>query len=127
MDSAAVVLLAPDVGRRDSDLCRYFIDHRAGAAGALVVHRRKLLPPAAAVVLEQDDLRILTAELDHGLRVGMPPLDSQRNRVDLLHETGSDCGSELAGGRAGGEHTAACRRDNSFALEGVQPREEIFA
>ena len=42
------------------------VDDRAGAAGALVVHRRNLLLAAGLrVLLEDDDLGVLAAQLDH--------------------------------------------------------------
>ena len=66
------------------------IDDRAGAAGALIVHRRNLLLAAGLrVLLEDDDLGVLAAQLDHRSAFGIQPLHGERNRVDFLHELGA--------------------------------------
>ena len=54
--------------------------------------------PAGLLVcfLEDDDLGVLAAELDHRADVGVQRLDRQRDGVDLLHELGADVRRERA-------------------------------
>ena len=67
------------------------VDDGARAAGALVVHRRNFLLAAGVLVfLEDDDLRILSAELDDRVHFRMQLLDGQRHGRDFLHELGAD-------------------------------------
>ncbi len=74
---AVVCLIAEFVGG-NLQLGIDLVDHRAGAAGALVVHGRNLLLAAGLrVVLEDDDLGILAAEFDDGVHLGVQLLDSK--------------------------------------------------
>ena len=92
---AVVTLLAQLVGG-NLELGVDLVDHRAGAAGALVVHRRDLLLAAAGLVfLEDDDLGVLPAQLDDRVHFGMQLLHSKRNRRDFLHEFRANQRSEL--------------------------------
>ena len=76
---------------RDLELGVDLVDDRAGATGALVVHRRDLLLLAGlGVFLEDDDLRVLATELDHRPALRIELLDRQADRVDLLDELRAD-------------------------------------
>src|SRR5262249_29604793 len=55
------------------------------------------------VLLEDDDLRVLTAELDDAADVGVELLDGEGDRVDLLNELGAEGRAERGGARAGHE------------------------
>ena len=67
------------------------VDHRARAAGALIVHRRDLfLAPAFRIVLENDDFGVLAAELNHRVNFRMHFLDCQRNGSHFLYELRAD-------------------------------------
>src|SRR5208283_5506767 len=65
MDPDPLVALVAQLVRRDLQLGVDLVDDRAGAARALVVHRRDLLPAAVfAIFFKDDDLGVLTAQLD---------------------------------------------------------------
>ena len=49
-----------------------------------------LLAAGLGVFLEDDDLGVLAAELDHRAALGVQLLDRQRDRVDFLHELGAE-------------------------------------
>ncbi len=87
---ADVAHFAKLVGR-NAQLGVDLVDHGAGAARALVVHRRQLLLFAGLrIFLEDDDLRVLTAEFDHRSALGIQLLDRERNGVHFLHELRAD-------------------------------------
>ena len=110
--------------RRDAGLDHALVDRGAGAGGALVVHRadRRLLT-RLLVRLEDDDLRVLPAELDHRARVGLERLDGHRDRVDLLHELRAERLGERTGSRAGAEDAHRLTR---HVGEGVTDAHEEF-
>ena len=60
-------------------------------------------PCLVARLLEDDDLGVLAAELDHRADVGVQLLDGERDRVDLLDELGAQGGGQRSGPRAGDE------------------------
>ena len=64
----------------DAEERGHLVDEGAGAAGTRAVHA--LLHAAG----EEDDLGVLTTELDHGVRLRVAGLDGQERRMDLLHE-----------------------------------------
>ena len=87
----AVVAHVAELLGGDPQLGVDLVDDRAGAAGALVVHRRDLLLPAGLrVFLEDDDLGVLAAQLDDRADLRVELLDRQRDGVDLLDELGAD-------------------------------------
>ena len=103
------------------------VDDGAGTAGALVVHRRNLLLAAGVLVfLEDDDLRVLAAELDDGVDFGMELLDRERNRSDFLHELGADQVGQRAATRAGDEDAAIVRSDADFILHALEELEQLL-
>ena len=55
------------------------------------VHRRGdgALVAGLRVFLEEDDLGVLAAELDHRAHVRVQVIDGHRDRVHLLHEAGA--------------------------------------
>ena len=84
----AVVAVVAERVRRDAELRRDLVDDGARAAGALVVHRRQLEPAIAGPVApEDDDLRVLAAELDDGVHFGVKLLDGQADRGALPART----------------------------------------
>ena len=58
----------------------HLIDERTRAAGTAAVH------PHLGAVGQEQDLRILAAQLDHAVRPGDKPLDSHTGGEDLLHK-----------------------------------------
>ena len=87
----AVIALVGKLGGGDLELGIDLVDHRSGAAGALVVHGGDLLlAPGLFVIFEDDDLGVLSAQLDDGVHLGMKLLDGKRDGVDLLHKFRAD-------------------------------------
>ena len=87
----SVIALVGELGGGDLQLGVDLVDNRTGAACALVVHRRDLLLAAGLfVVFKDDDLRILPAEFDDGIDLGVQFLDGERDGVDFLHELRAD-------------------------------------
>ena len=87
----AVIALVGELGGGNLELGVDLVDDCAGAARAFVVHRRDLLLAAGLfVVLEDDDLRVLSAELDDGIDLGMQLLDGEGDGVDFLDELRAD-------------------------------------
>ena len=73
--------------RRRVDLEEALVDGGAGAGRALVVHGGEGgLVARLLVLLEHDDLRVLTAELDDRADVRMQVLDRERDGVHFLDE-----------------------------------------
>ena len=103
------------------------VDDRARAAGALVVHRRNLLLAAGVLVLlEDDDLRVLPAQLDDRVHLGMQLLHGQRNRGDFLHELGADQVGQRAAARAGDEDAAVVRSNADFLLHALEELQQLL-
>src|SRR5215470_4414196 len=66
MELDSVIALIPKLDSRNLQFGVNFVDDRACAAGALIVHRRNfLLASRLFVIFEDDDLRILAAKLDN--------------------------------------------------------------
>ena len=90
------VHLEADVGEgaervgQDLQLGGDLVDDRAGAAGALVVHRHRLARPPLALLLEDDDLGVLAAQFDDRADVGVAPFDGQRDGSHFLDVVGAD-------------------------------------
>ncbi len=122
VQAQAHVAHAAELVGRDLELGVDLVDDRPGAARALVVHRGDLLLLAGLLVgLEDDDLGVLAAELDHALHVGIELLDGQRNGVDLLHELGPDVPAHRRAARAGHEDAEGVARHlGEAALDGLQ-------
>src|SRR5919108_6657592 len=60
-----VISLIAELHRRNLQLGIYLVDNSSGAAGALVIHRRNLLlAPSFFVIFEDNDLGVLSTELD---------------------------------------------------------------
>ena len=97
------------------------VDHRAGAAGALVVHRRNLfLAPTGFVFFKDNDLGVLPAEFDYGIHFGMKFLDRKRDCCDFLYKLRADQRSNVAAPGAGDEHAAVVGRDAGFGLHAME-------
>ena len=70
-----------------ADFDHALVDRGARARRALVVHRRdRGLVARLLVLFEDDDLRVLAAELDDGPGIGVQCLDRQGDGVHLLNE-----------------------------------------
>ena len=104
------------------------VNDRAGAARAFVVHRGDLPAPSAADFgLEYDDLGVLAAEFDDRLGIGMQLLDSQRDGVDLLHETSANRRGQRMAAGAGDEDAAVAGRNAGFAFHAQQEITAAFS
>ena len=100
----AVIALVGELGGGNLELGVDLVDDCAGAARALVVHRRDLFLAAGLfVVLEDDDLRVLPAELDDGIDLGVQLLDGERDGVDFLDELRADHLGDRAAAGSGDE------------------------
>src|SRR5262245_65956245 len=91
----------------DPELRIDLVDDRTGAAVAFIVHRRDLLLASALwILLEDDDLRVLPAELDDGIHFRMELLDRQRDGSHFLHELAADERRQRAAAGTGDEDAA---------------------
>ena len=91
MELRRIPLQAAGIVVVDARLDQAFVDRRARAGRALVVHRGDdALVAGLLVFLKQDDLGILAAEFYHGARVGVQMVDRQGDSVDLLNEARAD-------------------------------------
>ena len=123
---SGVTLIAQVLGR-NLQLGVDLVDDRARTAGALVIHRRNfLLAPGILVLFEDDDLRVLTAQLDHRVHFRMQLLDRQRDRRNFLHKLRADQIGQRAAARAGDEDAAVVRRNAGFVLHALQELERLF-
>ena len=114
----AQVSLIAQLHGRDFEFGVDLVDHGAGAPGALVVHRRDLLFPAGLRIrFEDDDLGVLTAQLDHRVHFRMHFFDCQRDGRDLLDELRAHQRGEIAAARSGDEHPAVARPDLEIRFE----------
>ncbi len=103
---SVIGLLAEELCR-DLELGVDLVDDRSGAAGTLVVHRRNLLlATALGVRLEDDDLRVLTAQLDDRHHLGVLLLDREGDRVDLLDKLRADPATDVRTAGAGHEEAS---------------------
>ena len=103
------------------------VDDRAGAAGALVVHRRNFLFAAGFfVVLEDDDLGVLPAEFDDRIDFGVQLFDGERNCGYFLHEFCADLVGDRAAAGAGHEHAGVVRVDADFGFHALQEFKGLF-
>ena len=110
---------------RHADLDHALVDCGARARSAFVVHRGDgRLVASSLVLFEDDDLRVLTAELDDRARVGVEGFHRQGDGVHLLNELRAERFFEWLGARAGDEHphiiTAELREDGSDAYHEVE-------
>ena len=121
------VALLAEVVRRNFQLRVDLVDHRAGAAGALVVHRRDLLfPPRFGVRLEDDDLGVLAAQLDHRMDFGVELFDRERDGRDFLDELRADQRRQVAAARPCNEHAAGVRSNLQVGLETAEELEGLL-
>ncbi len=98
-----------------------------GATGALVVHRRDfLLAPGFIVIFEDDDLRILPAQLNDRVHFGMHLLHRQRNSRHFLHKLRADLLSNAAATGAGHEDARVPAVDADLVLHALQEFERLF-
>ena len=119
MQLQPVVTHLAQVFGRDAQLGVDLVNDGAGSSGALVIHGRDLLFAAGlGVFLEDDDLGVLPAQLDHGTALGIQVLDRQRNGVHFLDELGANVGGDAAAARA---------RDEDASLTGLDARVRFHA
>ncbi len=103
VQSRAVPFDPADLVARQPDLDQALVDRRASAGRALVVHRRDRAFLARRGLLVDDDLRVLSAELDDAARVRMQMIHRHRHRVHFLHELRAERLAQRAGAGAGDE------------------------
>ena len=114
-----VVTHLAQVFGRDAQLGVDLVNDGASSSGALVIHGRDLLFAAGlGVFLEDDDLGVLPAQLDHGTALGIQVLDRQRDRIHFLHELGANVRGDAATTRA---------RDEDASLTGLDARVRFHA
>ena len=94
---------------RDGDVQkrRHLVDEGAGAAGAGAVH------PFLQAPAEEDDLRVLAAQLDDGVRIGDVFADGGGRGVDLLHEPDAGGLGHAEARRAGDDGPDTLSREES--------------
>ena len=103
------------------------VDDGAGAAGTLIVHRGNLLLAAGVLVfLEDDDLGVLSAQLDHRVHFRMQLLHGQRDRRDFLHELCAHQVGQRASAGAGDEDAAVVRSNADFVLHALEEFEQLL-
>ena len=78
------------------------------------------LRPGLVVILEDDDLRVLPAQLNHRIHFGMQLLHRQRNRRDFLHELRANLLGNPAATGAGHEHARVVPVDADLGLHAAQ-------
>ena len=127
MQLDAVVGLVGKLGSGDLEFGVDLVDDRARTAGALVVHRGDLLlAPGLFVILEDDDLRILPAQLDDRVHLGMELLDGERDGVHFLDEFGADHLGDRAAARSSDKDAGVLRADAGFGFHAAQKLETLF-
>ncbi len=104
------------------------VDHRAGPARALVIHRGKLfLAASLRVFLEDDDLRVLPAQLDHRPAFRVQFLHRERDRVDFLYELRAQIPGHPVPAGAGDEDAAFLRLEAvDLGLESLEELERLL-
>ena len=104
------------------------VDHRARAAGALVVHRRNLLLAARfRILFEDDDLGVLSAQFDHRSALGVELLYRHRNGVHFLDELGAQVPADTGAAGTRNEYAATRRlKAGDFRLKTLQEFERLF-
>ena len=123
----AFVFLFGQLDRRNFQLGIDLVDHGAGAARALIVHRRNLLlAPSLIIVLEHDNLRVLPPEFDHRIDLGMELFDSKRDCRDFLHEFRADLLCDAAATGAGHEHASILAIDAHLGFHAFQELEAFL-
>ncbi len=104
-----------------------FVDDCSRATSALIVHRRNfLLAPSLLVVLEDYDLRILSAQLDDGIDLGVKFFDRQRDSMHLLNKLRTDHLRDGSATGAGDEDACILRRNSSVGFHAAQEFEDLF-
>ncbi len=128
MQAHTVVAHLAELIRGDAQLGVDLVDHRAGAARALVVHRGELLlAPGLGVFLEDDDLGVLPAQLDHRAALGIELLHRERDRVDLLDELRAQVSAQAVASGAGHKDAALLGLEAvDLGLESFQKLEHLL-
>ena len=94
----------------------HLVDERTGAAGAAAVHAD------FGAVGQEQDLRVLTAQLDDAVRCGNEPLDRHAGGEHLLHEGHTAAVCQAHARRAGN----AQQRLLAVQLLGVDPAQQLL-
>ena len=111
----------------DAQLGVDFVNHGTRAARALIVHRGDFLFPAGrGIFLEDDDLGVLPAQLDHRTALRVELLHGQRNGIHFLHEFRADQRRDAAPAAACNEDTCKAVGDSYFALHPFQEFENLL-
>jgi hypothetical protein len=124
----AAVSHVAQLGRRDVELGVDLVDHRAGPARALVVHGRDLLLAAGlGVLLEDDDLGVLAAQLDHAVGLREELLHGQRDGGHLLDELRAEVPRQRGAPRARDEDAdVTVRRPAERAVDRLEELERLL-
>ena len=127
MQLDAVIGQVRELGGGNLELGVDLVDDRAGAAGALVVHRGDLLLAAGLfVVLEDDDLGVLAAQLDDRVHLGVQLLDGERDGVDFLDKLRADHLGDGAAARSGDKDAGVVGRHTGVGFHTAQELENLF-
>ena len=119
--------LLAQFGRGNLQLRVDLVDDCAGTAGAFVIHRWNLLLPAGfRVRFEDDDLGVLTAELDDRVHLRMQFFHGQRHRRDFLHELGANQRRDVPAARSGDEHPAVFLTYRQIGFEATEKFQRLF-
>ena len=112
----------------DAELGVDLVDHRPRASRALIVHGRQLLLAARlGIFLEDDDLGVLPAELDHAAAFRVQLLHRERNRVDLLHELRPEKLGHPVAARTRDKNARGGRLETfDFGLEALQELQHLL-
>src|ERR1700730_17337078 len=123
----AVIALVPELLGGDFELRVNFVDHRARAAGALIVHRRDFLLAAAfVIILEDDDFGVLSAEFDDRINFRVHLLDGKRDGGNLLHEFRADQISKHTSAGTRHEHAGVVLIDSDLRFDAPQKLERFL-
>jgi hypothetical protein len=83
---------------RNGQLGGQLVNERPGTARALVIHAGRALAAIACLPgVEEQNLGVLSAQLDGRLGVGIASLNGQRDRIHFLYEPPAGNAGDLAG------------------------------
>jgi hypothetical protein len=117
----AIVALITQFLCWDAQLSVDLVDDRSGAPGALIIHARDFFLAAGfRIFFEDDDLRILSTQLDHRADFGMQFFYGERDGIHFLHEFGADQRCDPTTATAGNEDAKMVGRQLKFFLDALQ-------
>ena len=129
-DGVELVSKVPHLGellRGDVELCVNLVYDCPRPSCTLVVHGGDLpLPFCFDILLEDDNLRVLTAEFDDRAALGEELLHRQGDGVDLLNESRADLGSDPSAAGACDVGVAVVRFYIQFPLDPLEEFEGLL-